>query len=126
MPAPIGRPDLSLLSMLNPIFWIKLLLGFIFTPTVLALLLVLLFVAGVFFGGPYIQVAKVDGVTRSNSAEQRHARPNDAEQRRGEHAPGRSSSSGRDRSASVRSATETGLWLQSSRSRSSSVPARLF
>jgi hypothetical protein len=56
MPAPIGRPDLSLLSMLNPIFWIRLILGFLLNPTVLALLLVLLFAAGGFFGGPYIQV----------------------------------------------------------------------
>jgi hypothetical protein len=61
MAEPAGRPSvgLSLLSLLNPLFWLRLLVGFLLNPIVLLLLVSVASVVGVVLGGPYIQALLV-------------------------------------------------------------------
>ena len=56
LPEPVGRPDLSmsLLSILNPLFWLRLILSFLLSPVVLLILLVVAAVALTVLGGSVV------------------------------------------------------------------------
>lgn len=52
LPDPVGRPDLDPMKMLNPLYWLRLVLSTLVTPELLGAILVVAMLAALFFGGP--------------------------------------------------------------------------